>query len=70
MSEKEPVSLDALNGLLKERQRYEEWIAALEAKRATTSESVYERVHGDYSNNRGVNSSTQSQHGGFEITFC
>jgi len=48
MSEKEPVSLDALNGLLKERQRYEEWLAALEAKRATTSESVYERVHGDY----------------------
>src|SRR5687767_969014 len=48
MSEKEPVSLDALNGLLKERQRYEEWLAALEAKRATTSESVYERVHADY----------------------
>jgi TolA-binding protein len=48
MSEKEPVSLDALNGLLKERQRYEEWLAALEAKRASTSESVYERVHADY----------------------
>src|SRR5688500_672017 len=48
MSEKEPVMLDALNGLLKERQRYEEWLAALEAKRATTSESVYERVHADY----------------------
>ena len=48
MSEKEPVSLEALNGLLKERQRYEEWLAALEAKRATTSESVYDRVHADY----------------------
>ena len=48
MADKEPVSLDALNGLLKERQRYEEWLAALEAKRATTSESVYERVHADY----------------------
>lgn len=48
MSEKEPVSLEALNGLLKERQRYEEWLAALEAKRANTSESVYERVQGDY----------------------
>jgi hypothetical protein len=48
MSEKEPVSLDALNGLLKERQRYEEWLAALEAKRATTPESVYQRVQGDY----------------------
>jgi TolA-binding protein len=48
MAEKEPVSLDALNGLLKERQRYEEWLAALEAKRATTSESVYVRVQSDY----------------------
>jgi TolA-binding protein len=48
MAEKEPVSLDALNGLLKERQRYEEWLAALEAKRASTSESVYERVQADY----------------------
>ena len=48
MSEKEPVSLDALNGLLKERQRYEEWLAALEAKRPTTSESVYQRVQADY----------------------
>jgi hypothetical protein len=48
MGEKEPVSLEALNGLLKERQRYEEWLAALEAKRATTSESVYQRVQGDY----------------------
>ena len=48
MSEKEPVSLDALNGLLKERQRYEEWLAALEAKRAATAESVYQRVQADY----------------------
>jgi hypothetical protein len=48
MAEKEPVSLDALNGLLKERQRYEEWLAALEEKRANTSESVYQRVQVDY----------------------
>jgi TolA-binding protein len=48
MAEKEPVSLDALNGLLKERQRYEEWLAALAAKRASTSESVYVRVQSDY----------------------
>src|SRR6267378_2018615 len=44
----EPVSLDALNGLLKERQRYEEWLNALEEKRASTSDSVYQRVQGDY----------------------
>src|SRR5881394_1751397 len=48
MAEREPVSLDALNGLLKERQRYEEWLAALEEKRANTSESVYKRVQADY----------------------
>jgi len=48
MAEREPVSLDALNGLLKERQRYEEWLAALEEKRASTSDAVYQRVQGDY----------------------
>jgi hypothetical protein len=48
MAEKEPVSLDALNGLLKERQRYEEWLGALEEKRASTPESVYQRVQADY----------------------
>jgi TolA-binding protein len=48
MAERDPVSLDALNGLLKERQRYEEWLAALEDKRANTSNSVYQRVHADY----------------------
>src|SRR3954470_24476894 len=48
MAEKEPVSLDALNGLLKERQRYEEWLTALEEKRANTSDSVYQRVRADY----------------------
>ncbi len=48
MAEKEPVSLDALNGLLKERRRYEEWLAALEAKRSSTSDSVYQRVQADY----------------------
>ncbi len=48
MAEREPVSLDALNGLLKERQRYEEWLAALEDKRANTPDSVYRRVQGDY----------------------
>jgi hypothetical protein len=48
MAEREPVSLDALNGLLKERQRYEEWLAALEDKRANTPDSVYQRVQSDY----------------------
>src|SRR5260370_38993172 len=48
MAEREPVSLDALNGLLKERQRYEEWLGALEEKRASTPDSGYQRVQSDY----------------------
>src|SRR6266550_2713278 len=48
MADKEPVSLDALNGLLKERQRYEEWLTALDQKRANTSDSVFARVQSDY----------------------
>ena len=48
MADREPVSLDALNGLLKERQRYEEWLTALDQKRGATSEAVYERVQADY----------------------
>ena len=48
MADKEPVSLDALNGLLKERPRYEEWLTALEQRRVNTSESVFARVHADY----------------------
>src|SRR6266576_2417522 len=48
MADRDPVSLDALNGLLKERQRYEEWLNALEEKRASTSDSVYQRVQADY----------------------
>jgi hypothetical protein len=48
MAERDPVSLDALNGLLKERQRYEEWLAALDDKRANTSAAVYQRVQADY----------------------
>lgn len=48
MADREPVSLDALNGLLKERQRYEEWLTALEQKRGVTSDAVYTRVQADY----------------------
>ena len=48
MADREPVSLDALNGLLKERQRYEEWLTMLEQKRGATSDAVYQRVQADY----------------------
>src|SRR5687767_583900 len=40
--------MDAVSALMLERQRFEAWIAALEAKRAITPPHVYERVRGDY----------------------
>ncbi len=39
----------AVATLLGERQRYEAWLAALEAKRANTPQHIYQRVHADYS---------------------
>jgi hypothetical protein len=48
MKEKQAVSLETLNGLLSERQRYEQWLVALETRRANTSETVYEKVRADY----------------------
>jgi hypothetical protein len=39
----------AVATLLGERQRYEAWLGALEAKRANTPQHIYQRVHADYS---------------------
>ncbi|HJU89787.1 MAG TPA: hypothetical protein VJ672_10370 [Gemmatimonadaceae bacterium] len=39
----------AVAALLAERQRYEAWLSALEAKRANTPVHIYQRVHADYS---------------------
>lgn len=41
-------SHDALQQLLDERKRFEQWIATLESKRESTPQHVYERVHADY----------------------
>jgi len=48
MSKAKPNTLDALRALIAERQQYEQWISALEAKRDGTPEHVFERVHNDY----------------------
>jgi septal ring factor EnvC (AmiA/AmiB activator) len=46
---------DAVSTLFSERQRYEGWIAALEAKRASTPQHIYDRVRADYDTRlRGV----------------
>ena len=40
--------LAAVSALMDERRRFEQWISALEARRATTPEHVFNRVHADY----------------------
>ncbi|WP_396213128.1 hypothetical protein [Gemmatimonas sp.] len=42
------MSIEEVRTLVAERQRYDDWLTALEAKRADTPPRVYERVHGDY----------------------
>ena len=48
MKDKTSVSLEALTGLLGERQRYEEWLSALESRKSSTPDSVYQKVRTDY----------------------
>lgn len=48
MSKAKTNSLDALRALIAERQQYEQWMTALEAKKEGTPEHVFERVQGDY----------------------
>ncbi|MEO8621708.1 MAG: Ran-binding zinc finger domain-containing protein [bacterium] len=50
-SESSPAGGEAVtvvSALMEERRRFEGWIAALEARRATTTKHVFERVHLDY----------------------
>lgn len=48
MKDKTSASLEALTGLLGERQRYEEWLSALESRKPSTPDSVYQKVRTDY----------------------
>ena len=43
-------ALEAVGALMAERRRFEGWIDALNARKATTPQHVFERVHLDYSN--------------------
>ena len=43
-------ALEAVGALMAERRRFEGWIDALNARRATTPQHVFERVHLDYTN--------------------
>ena len=48
MTETQLVSIEEVRALVVERQRYEDWLAALEARRDETPARGFERVHGDY----------------------
>jgi TolA-binding protein len=43
-----PATSDDVSALMAERQRYEDWLAALDARRDSTPKHVYERVRADY----------------------
>ena len=44
----EGAALVAVSALMEERRRFEGWIAALDARRASTPDHVFQRVHQDY----------------------
>lgn len=48
MKDKTSASLEALTGLLSERQRYEDWLSALESRKSSTPDSVFQKVRSDY----------------------
>lgn len=48
MTQDEEKSLTDVAALMRERQKYEAWLAALEARRGSTPEHVFERVRADY----------------------
>jgi hypothetical protein len=52
MTEHSPVSIDDVRALVAERRRFDDWLSALEGRRAETPDHVYARVHGDYRTRR------------------
>ena len=48
MTDSSSVSIDEVRALVAERHRFDEWLTALDSRRADTPGHVYERVHGDY----------------------
>jgi hypothetical protein len=48
MSDSQTNQTEGIDALLAERRKYEQWLAQLESKRASTPAHVYAKVHGDY----------------------
>jgi hypothetical protein len=49
MTKEAQPGLENVSALILERQRIEDWLATLEARKAATPDHVFQRVHGDYS---------------------
>ncbi len=52
MTETHNVSIEEVRALVTERQRYDDWLVALDERRAETPVRVFERVQNDYSARR------------------
>lgn len=52
MTETGAVSIEDVRTLVAERQRYDDWLSALDARRADTPARVFDRVHADYMGRR------------------
>jgi hypothetical protein len=48
MTDSQTKQIQAIQALLVERRKFEEWIAQLEARKESTPEHVFVKVHGDY----------------------
>ena len=52
MTETQKLSIEEVRALVAERQRFDDWLAALDVRRAETPERVFERVRADYRSRR------------------
>lgn len=52
MTETGAVSIEDVRALVVERQRYDDWLSALDTRRADTPTRVFDRVHADYMGRR------------------
>ena len=64
MTESPLVSIDEVRSLVAERQRFDEWLTALDARRAETPSRVFDRVREDYVVRRDVVMGQLREHAG------
>jgi hypothetical protein len=69
MTESPLVSIDEVRSLVAERQRYDEWLTALDGRRAETPSHVFDRVREDYVVRRDVVMGQLREHVGALCSF-